>query len=124
MSAESVGSEAEQGSGAGPLSPRLSKPLLGSLEAECQGLMALSMVPGSLEVGRAMAWAQGPLSGGRRNRLWGNRGWGEKELLTGCIGYVLVRGPGKVSREEPGEDRRPRSTCADDHYGGQAGQQE
>lgn len=66
----------------------------------------------------------GPLSGGRRNRLWGNRGWGEKELATGCIGYVLVRGPGKGSREEPGEDRRPCSMCADDHYGGQAGQQE
>lgn len=46
----------------------------------------------------------------------------EKDLLTGCIGYVQARGPGKVSREEPGEDHSLRSTRADDHYGRQVGQ--
>lgn len=48
----------------------------------------------------------------------------DKDLLTGCEGYVLVRGPGRVSREEPGEDRSPHSTHADDHHGGPVGQQE
>lgn len=105
-----------------PLEPWHSEPLPEQSGSQGQGLMALSMVPGSPQEGEPQPGLRGLFlqEGGTG---CGERG-GREDLLTGCIGYVLVRGPGRVGREEPGEDRSPCSTHADDHHGGPVGQQE